>query len=94
LGKRRLLGHTIAAFRYLKVADKKVGEGLLTRACSDRTRGNGFKMKEGRFQLNIRKQFFTMRVVRHRNRLPREAVDDPSLAVFKAWLDGALSNLV
>jgi len=51
-------------------------------------------MKEGRFQLNIRKQFFTMRVVRHRNRLPREAVDDPSLAVFKAWLDGALSNLV
>ncbi|KFW12240.1 hypothetical protein N327_13257, partial [Fulmarus glacialis] len=55
---------------------------------------NGFKLKEGRFRLNIRKKFFTMRVVRHWNRLPREAVDAPSLEVFKARLDGALSNVV
>ncbi|KFR12666.1 hypothetical protein N306_02851, partial [Opisthocomus hoazin] len=55
---------------------------------------NGFKMKEGRFRLHIRKKFFTTRVVRHWNRLPREAVDAPSLRVFKARLDGALSNLV
>jgi len=61
--------------------------------CSDRTRGNGFKLKEGRFRLDIRKKFFTMRVVKHCNRLPREALDDPSLAVYKARLDGALSNL-
>jgi len=60
----------------------------------DRTRGNGFKMKEGRFRLDIRKTFFTVGVVRHWGRLPREAVDAPSLAVFKARLDGALSNLV
>ena len=59
--------------------------------CSDRTRGNRFKLEEGRF---IRKNFFTMRVVKHRNRLPGEAVDVPSLAVFKPRLDGALSNLV
>jgi len=51
-------------------------------------------MKEGRFRLHIRKKFFTTRVVRHWNRLPREAVDAPSLRVFKARLDGALSNLV
>ena len=87
-------GDLTAAFQYLKGAYKKAGEGLFTRACSDRTRGNGFKLKEGRFRLGIRKKFFTVRVVRHWHRLPGEAVDAPSLAVFKARLDGALSNLV
>ncbi|KFR04511.1 hypothetical protein Y956_09969, partial [Nipponia nippon] len=55
---------------------------------------NGFKLKEGRFRLDLRKKLFTTRVVRHWNRLPREAVDAPSREVFKARLDGALSNLV
>jgi len=62
--------------------------------CSDTARGNCCKLKEGRFRLEIRKKFFTMRVVKHWNRLPREAVAASSLAVFKARLDGALSNLV
>ncbi|KGL93971.1 hypothetical protein N301_05609, partial [Charadrius vociferus] len=52
------------------------------------------KLKEGRFRLDIRRKFFTLRLVRHWNRLPREAVDAPSLEMFKARLDGALSNLV
>jgi len=78
----------------MKGVYKKAGERLFTRACSDRTRGNGFKMKEGRSRLDRRKKFFMMRVVRHWNRLPREAVDAPSLEVFKARLDGALSNMV
>ncbi|KFW82535.1 hypothetical protein N305_07779, partial [Manacus vitellinus] len=55
---------------------------------------NGFKLKESRVRLDIRKKFFTVRVVRHWLRLPREAVDAPSLGMFKARLDGALSNLV
>ncbi|KFQ95410.1 hypothetical protein Y956_16065, partial [Nipponia nippon] len=55
---------------------------------------NGFKLKEGRFRLDIRKKFFTMRVVNHWIRLPREAVDAPSLETFKVTLDGALCSLI
>ncbi|GAB0183625.1 hypothetical protein GRJ2_000827800 [Grus japonensis] len=94
LEKRRLQGDLVAAFQYLKGAYKKAGEGLVTRAWSDRTRGNGLKLKEDRFKLDRRKEFFSVRMVRHWNMLPKEAVDAPSLEVFKARLDGALSNLV
>ncbi|KFP68473.1 hypothetical protein N322_05883, partial [Cariama cristata] len=51
-------------------------------------------LEEGRLRLDIRKKFFMVRMVRHWFRLPREAVDAPSLEAFKARLDGALSNLV
>lgn len=55
--------------------------------------GNGFKLKEGRFGLGVRKKFFTVRVVRQWHRLPKGALNAPSLEVFRARLFGTLSNL-
>jgi len=77
-----------------EAAYKRAGEGLFTRAYSDRTRGNDFKLKESRFRLDTRKKFFTLRVVWHWHMLPREAVAAPSLSMSKGRLDGPLSNLV
>jgi len=65
LEKRRLREDLTAAFQYLKGASNKAGEGLFARACSDSTRGNDFKLKEGRFRLAIKNKFFTMRVLRY-----------------------------
>jgi len=84
----------MAAFQYLKGAYRKAEEGVFIRAGRDRTTGNGFKLEYGRFRLDIRKKFFTVRLVRHWNRLPREAVNAPSLEAFKARLGGAVSKVV
>ena len=94
LEKRSLWGDLIAAFQYLKGAYKQEGSQLFTRVDNGRTRGNGFKLKEGRFRLDVRGRFFTMRGVRCWNRLLREVVDAPSVEVFKARLDEALGSLV
>ncbi|KFQ73574.1 hypothetical protein N335_09187, partial [Phaethon lepturus] len=94
LEKRRLQGDLLAAFQYLRGAYKKDGDRLFSRACCDRTRGNGLKLKEGRFRLDLRKKFFAMRVVKPWHSLPGKVVDAPSLATFKDRLDGALSNLI
>ena len=94
LEKRRLRGDLIAAFQYLKGAYRKDGDNLLSRDNSHRMRGNSFKLKQGRFRLDLRKKFFTMRVVKHWNGLPREVVEAPSLETFKTRSDRALSNLI
>jgi len=77
------------AFQYLKWAYKKDGDKLFSRACCDRTRGNGFKLKEGRLRMDKGKKFFTMRY-----KLTRDVVDVPSLETLEVLLEGALSNLV
>ncbi|KAK4823833.1 hypothetical protein QYF61_007082 [Mycteria americana] len=94
LEKRRLQGDLVAAFQYLKRAYRKDGDRLFSKACCDTTRSNGFKLREVRFRLDLRKKFFTMRMVGHWNRLPREVVEAPSLETLKVRLEGALSNLI
>jgi len=62
--------------------------------CRDSTGGNGFKLKERRFRLDMKMKFFTVTVLKHWNRLPRKVVAAPFLEMPKVWLDRALSNLI
>ena len=79
------------AFRYLKGDCKKEGDRLFSTVYCGRTKGNGFKLEQGRFRLDIRKKFFIIRVVRQWHRLPRKVVEAPSLQIPSVRLDGTLS---
>ncbi|KAK4824002.1 hypothetical protein QYF61_009127 [Mycteria americana] len=94
LEKRRLRGNLTALYRFLRRRSGEGGADLLSLVFSDIMRENDSKLHQGRFRLDIRKHFFTERVVKHWNKLPREMVNVPSLSVFRRHLDNTLNNML
>ena len=94
LEKRRLRGDLIAVYNFLMRRSRGTGADLFSVINSDGTQGNGIKLRQGKFRVDIRKKFFIYRVVTHWNRLPRDIVTAPSLSEFNKHLDCALSHMV
>ena len=94
LEKRRLRGDLLTVHTFLKGGSAGGDADLLSLVTSNRTQGNGMKLCQGKFRWDVRKRFFTERVVGHWNSLPWEVDKAPSLSEFNEHVDDALSPMV
>ena len=93
LEKRRLRRDLTNVYKYLKCGSQRDMANLFSAACGDRSRGNGHKLEHRKFRTNMQRNFFTVRVTEHWNRLPREVGDSPQ-KIFKTSLDAYLRSLL
>lgn len=90
LEKRRLRAELPNFCKYLRCKGTKPDSLAVP---GNRTRGNSCNLEQRKFCTNVHKNFFTVRVMEHWNRLLREVVESPSLETFKTWLNTYLCNL-
>ncbi|CAM4568387.1 unnamed protein product [Lepidochelys kempii] len=94
LTKRRLRGDMIALYKYIRGINTGEGEELFKLSANVDTRTNGYKLAIGKFRLEIRQRFLTIRGVKFWNSLPREAVGAKDLSGFKTKLDKFMEEMV
>jgi len=94
LEKRRLKKDLFNVYKYLRCRRQRDEARLFSEVCGSKTRPNGHKLKHRKLHTNVHKKFFTMRVTEHRNRLPKEVVESPSIEIFKTHLDAYLCSLL
>jgi len=94
LEKRRLRRDLISVHKYLKCGSQRDMGNLFSAVCGDRTRGNSHKLEHRKFHSSMQRNFFTVRVTEHWNRLPKGVVDSVSLEIFKTRLDAYLCSLL
>ena len=92
-GKKKTEGDMISVYKYLKGSGRQMNKDrFFFVVCSNRTRSNGLKLGHRKF--HMQKNLYTVRVMEHWNRLPREVVESPSLEIFKTWQDAYLCHLL